>query len=113
MNFHKNIFSFKPFFGCRIWTVQLSDETSGIAPNLPPSIDAGGPLNEVDSEEMELPALARSPTRKNCCLLRVGRTDGAFETQGSRHQHDFGYDTDDNGSLYSKTSKLAGCKDHL
>ncbi|MEC8420698.1 MAG: hypothetical protein VXZ32_06205 [Verrucomicrobiota bacterium] len=64
--------------------VQLSDETNGIAPNLPPSIDASGPLNEVDSDEMELPAF--SPLSDPEELLLIEGLDEPMERLKLRDQ---------------------------
>ena len=86
MNFHKNFtFAFLLIFSVAAHgQVQLSDETNGIAPNLPPSIDAGEPLKEVDSEEMELPAF--SPLSDPEELLLIEGLDEPMERLKLRDQ---------------------------
>ena len=86
MNFHKNfIFVFLLIFSVAgHGQVQLSDETNGIAPNLPPSIDAGEPTKEVDSEEMELPAF--SPLSDPEELLLIEGLDEPMERLKLRDQ---------------------------
>ena len=86
MNFHKNfIFVFLLIFSVAgHGQVQLSDETNGIAPNLPPSIDAGEPTKEIDSEEMELPAF--SPLSDPEELLLIEGLDEPMERLKLRDQ---------------------------